>query len=141
MEELENVGPRCAALKVLRASRVLTRAYDEALRPVGLTITQYTLLNAIGHYEPDSIMKLAQMLDIERTTLSRNLSLLEKAGLVHVGEQGGDRKRELLLTSRGIKKLKEAYPLWSRVQSKVEALFEDEEFVELGHLLRRVKDV
>ena len=141
MEELKNVGARCAALKVLRAGRVLTRAYDEALRPVGLTITQYTLLNAIGHYEPESIVQLAHMLDIERTTLSRNLSLLEKAGLVHLGEQGGDRKRELLLTSRGIKKLEEAYPLWSRVRSKVEALFEGEEFAELGHLLRRVKDV
>ncbi|GGB64659.1 MULTISPECIES: MarR family winged helix-turn-helix transcriptional regulator [Henriciella] len=141
MQDLKSVGVRCAALKVLRAGRVLTRAYDEALRPTGLTITQYTLLNAIGHYEPDSIVTLGQLLDIERTTLSRNLALLEKAGLVHLGEQGSDRKRELLLTTRGVKKLEEAYPLWDSVQTRVEALFDEREFLELGDLLRRVKNV
>lgn len=141
MDDLKDVGARCAAVKVLRAGRVLTKAYDAALKPLGLTITQFTLLNAIANTDPDSIASIGQMLDIDRSTLSRNLALLEKAGLVHLGEQGGDRKREVLLTSKGMKLLQDAYPHWKQVQDKVEVLFSEKEFQSLGQLLRRIRQI
>ena len=78
----------CSAARLLRAARVLTRHYDEALRPAGITITQFGLLNVIKRAEPESISDIAGILDIDRTTLSRNLKPLEKANLVFRGNEG-----------------------------------------------------
>ena len=102
----------CSAGRLLRAARVLTRHYDDALRPVGITITQFGLLKVIQRLEPESISDIAQALDIDRTTLSRNLKPLEKAGLVFRGSEGESRRRRVLLTTLGVAKLEEAQPFW-----------------------------
>ncbi|WP_146739712.1 MarR family winged helix-turn-helix transcriptional regulator [Hyphomonas pacifica] len=73
--------------RLLRAARRITREYDDALRPVGLTVTQFGLLNSVDRYEPDSISELADLLALDRTTLSRNLKPLEKAGLISAGRR------------------------------------------------------
>lgn len=137
--QAKDIGARCLAVRVLRAGRVLTRLYDEALRPTGLTITQFTLLNAIENRQPGSISQLAEILDIDRTTLSRNLSLLEKAGLVHLGQAGERRRRELLLTSRGLDRLRAAYPRWQVVQDRLEALFGESELDDLKAALGKIR--
>lgn len=110
----------CSAARLLRATRVVTRHYDDALRPVGITITQFGLLNMIKRYEPESISDVAQMLNVDRTTLSRNLKPLENAGLVFRGNEGESRRRRVLLTTLGVAKLKEAIPLWRKAQTRIE---------------------
>ena len=109
----------CAALKARMAARSLTRLYDEALKPVGLKVTQFTLLAAIKHGMPESISHLAELLAIERTTLTRNLGLLESKGLIEVGPEGYRRARSMGLTAEGEKILKRAIPLWWDVQDRV----------------------
>lgn len=111
---------RCTAFRTLRASRAIARLYEEAMRPAGLTITQFSLLVTIGRTKPESISKIGDYLSIERTTLSRNLKPLEEAGYVTRGDEGDRRKREVRLTPKGLAKLKEAYPMWRGVQEKVE---------------------
>ena len=144
MEEIlahsKQVAGRCAAVRVLRAGRVLTRLYDDALRPTGLTITQLSLMNFIASFRPESISAIGRLLDIDRTTLSRNLSLLQKDGLVFLGRPGADRKREVLLTTRGLEKLEEAFPKWEAVQARVEAMFEPGEFELLKKALARIRE-
>ncbi|WP_341197639.1 MarR family winged helix-turn-helix transcriptional regulator [Hyphomonas chukchiensis] len=110
----------CSAARLLRATRVVTRHYDDVLRPVGITITQFGLLNMIKRYEPESISDVAQMLNVDRTTLSRNLKPLENAGLVFRGNEGESRRRRVLLTTLGVAKLKEAMPLWRKAQTRIE---------------------
>ncbi|WP_339842304.1 MarR family winged helix-turn-helix transcriptional regulator [uncultured Halopseudomonas sp.] len=100
------------------ADRMITRAYDEALRPCGLRITQFTLLVAIGYGAPGSISELADWLAMERTTLTRNLKLLEKEGLIETRAGAHHRSRASGLTASGKAKLDEAYPLWQEVQKK-----------------------
>ena len=116
----DEVAGSCAAAHTLMTARRVTRAYDDALRPVGLTITQFTLLIVIGKYAPDSISELGDGLHIDRSTLSRNLMPLEKAGLVTRGAEGDRRQREIRLTPKGRAKLKKAYPLWRAAQDKIE---------------------
>lgn len=144
MEEIlahsKQAAGRCAAVRVLRAGRVLTRLYDDALRPTGLTITQLSLMNFIASFRPESISAIGRLLDIDRTTLSRNLSLLQKDGLVFLGRPGADRKREVLLTTRGLEKLEEAFPKWEAVQARVEAMFEPGEFELLKKALARIRE-
>ncbi len=119
----EDVSGRCAAVRTLSAARVMTRHFDEALRPTGLTITQFTLLVTIGMTEPDSISEMGQWLNLDRTTLTRNLKPLETAGYVVRGEEGPARKRKITLTPAGQDILKTAYPLWQKAQKEVEGSF------------------
>ncbi|MCA8903045.1 MAG: MarR family transcriptional regulator [Hyphomonas sp.] len=125
-EIYNTITGQCAAGNVLRAARSLTRLYDEALRPVGLTITQFGLMNAIGRFEPASISDLAVIMSNDRTTLSRNLKPLEKAGLVFRGGEGEGRRRRLLLTTLGQERLNAALPLWQAAQERVAAVLDEE---------------
>tara|TARA_R110001599_G_scaffold56680_1_gene156559 strand:+ start:1182 stop:1631 length:450 start_codon:yes stop_codon:yes gene_type:complete len=129
----------CSAARLLRAARVLTRHYDEALRPAGITITQFGLLNVIKRAEPESISDIAGILDIDRTTLSRNLKPLEKANLVFRGNEGGSRRRRVLLTTLGVAKLEEAMPLWQQAQSRVEQVLGDAKLKDLYGALSMIR--
>src|SRR5260370_41965643 len=77
----------CLCHNVRMASRVVSRAYDEALRPTGLRATQVAVLAAEGARGALSINSLAHSLQVERTTLTRNLRPLEEQGLVSVASQ------------------------------------------------------
>jgi len=111
-EILEN----CACHKARTAARAITRAYDEALRPVGLRATQLAVLVAVAMDDAISINALAQFMGMDRTTLTRNLRPLEKEGLVTLGIEGWRRSRALTITKKGRSRLREALPLWSRAQ-------------------------
>ncbi|RMD63276.1 MAG: MarR family transcriptional regulator [Alphaproteobacteria bacterium] len=119
MVAMKDVERECAALRTRMAARKVTRAYDEALRPLGLKVTQFTLLVAIRRGAPESISQLAEILALERTTLTRNLRRLEKDGLVAVGPEGYRRARSLRLTKKGEAKLERALPLWRATQNRL----------------------
>ena len=121
MTQIDDVGRECAALRTRMAARSVTRIYDEAMRPVGLKITQFTLLVAIKMGTPESISQLADHLAMERTTLTRNLQLLEREGLVEVGPEGYRRARSMRLTKTGEAKLKKALPIWRATQDRMVA--------------------
>jgi DNA-binding MarR family transcriptional regulator len=115
-------------MKTLSAARTITRLYDEALRSTGLTITQFTLLIAIGKAKPTSISQIGKYLSLDRSSVTRNLKPLEAAGLVTRGPEGEKRMRQVLLTRAGKAKLKEAHPLWQRAQDAVEAALSDSSY-------------
>ncbi len=107
----------CACFNLRAAARALTRAYDEALRPVGLKATQFTILVAISQVdEAVPIGTLAKALSMDRTTLTRNLRPLEKQGLVEILPEGYRRARGMVLTGKGRKVLETAFPLWRQAQ-------------------------
>ncbi|PKM29983.1 MAG: MarR family transcriptional regulator [Gammaproteobacteria bacterium HGW-Gammaproteobacteria-11] len=110
------IAQDCLCRKARMADRTITRAYDEALRPCGLRITQFTLLVAIGYGSPGSIGELADWLAMERTTLTRNLKLLENEGLIISHAGAHHRSRAMTLSTSGRAKLDQAYPLWQSVQ-------------------------
>ena len=93
--------------------------YDAALKPCGLKVTQMTLLAAIRVLEPVTINRLANAIVMDRTTLSRNVSLLHKKGLID-REPGNDpRTRKLSLTKEGHSLLNAAFPLWQQAQADI----------------------
>jgi DNA-binding MarR family transcriptional regulator len=114
----------CLCFRARRVSRALTRMYDEALRPLGLQATQLTLLNAVTMCgEAGAPMgRLADVLAMDATTLSRNLRPLEKAGLVRMERLPADRRVRLAtLTPAGQRMVEEALPLWTRAHERVVA--------------------
>ncbi|MBH1945342.1 winged helix-turn-helix transcriptional regulator [Erythrobacter sp. YJ-T3-07] len=117
---LDEITSRCLAAPTLRTARVIGRSYDRALAGSGITITQFTLLVTIAKYRPTSIAQLGEWLDIEASTLSRNLAKLRKSG--HVEPPGNEgRAQELVLTEKGIATLREVYPRWLKTQQDLEA--------------------
>ena len=106
----------CACHKVRMAAPAVTRAYDEALRPVGLRATQLAVLVAMSKHDAMSINALAEFIGMYRTTLTRNLRPLEREGLISRGVEGWRRSRALEITKKGRSQLREALPLWIRAQ-------------------------
>ncbi|OLB33491.1 MAG: MarR family transcriptional regulator [Chloroflexi bacterium] len=119
---------RCACATVRRTDRVLTQFYDEILAPSGLYITQFTLLATLSQAAPVTINRLAEIMDMDRTTLSRNLEVLVKQHMVRI-EEGEDRRmRQVHLTQEGEQALRRALPLWQEAQARIEHALGRERF-------------
>jgi DNA-binding MarR family transcriptional regulator len=104
----------------------VTRIYDDALRPAGIRITQLGVLGLAVRMGPVTVTQLAEAFMIDRTTLTRNLKLLEQKGLIRIEAGSDQREREITITSKGREALSIAYPLWKEVQARVvSALGED----------------
>jgi DNA-binding MarR family transcriptional regulator len=117
------VRDTCLCLHVQRAARALARAFDEALRPVGLTHGQFSLLMSLNRPAPATIGSVADLLAIDRTTLTANLKPLERRGLLKVIVDPEDkRSRRLMLTAQGHALLVAALPIWKRTHADVERL-------------------
>ena len=124
------VRDACLCLHAQRAARALARRYDAALRPLGLTSGQFSLLMALNRPEPPAMGEVASLLAMDRTTLTANLKPLERRGLLAVAPDGADRRsRRLELTEPGRALLARALPAWERTQAEEERLLADP-----GHL-------
>ena len=113
----------CLCLHAQRAARTLSRLFDDALRPVGLTSGQFSLPNALNlPNSPRSIAPVARLLAMDRTTLTAALKPLERNGLVLIEKDPTDRRnRRLHLTDRGLQVLASAVPIWRQLHAAVEA--------------------
>jgi DNA-binding MarR family transcriptional regulator len=117
------VRDTCLCLHILRAARAVARRFDAALRPLGLTNGQFSLLMSLNRPEPPSIGSVAALLAMDRTTLTANLKPLECRGLVKVTVDDADhRSRRLTLTPAGRALLVAAVPVWKRTHAVIERL-------------------
>ncbi len=120
------VRDACLCLHVQRAARALARRFDEALRPTGLTSGQFSLLNALNRPEPPGIGPVAQLLAMDRTTLTAALKPLERDGLVASFSDPNDRRTRLLrLTEKGHQVLAAAVPIWRETHAAIEGALPD----------------
>jgi DNA-binding MarR family transcriptional regulator len=118
----------CLCLHVQRAARALARRFDEALRPLGLTNGQFSLMMSLNRPEAPGMGVVAELLAIDRTTLTAALKPLERRGLLKVKEDPADRRgRRLSLTAKGMKLLADAAPVWERTHAEMEAWLEEGE--------------
>jgi DNA-binding MarR family transcriptional regulator len=102
-----------------RASRTVSNAFDTAMRPAGLRSSQFTVLVALALAPQASVSRLARLLGLERTTMTRNLGPLERRGLVRAVTGADRRNRVLQLTPRGRSALARALPAWKAAQARV----------------------
>ena len=115
----------CLCLHVQRAARALARRFDDALRPLGLTNGQFSLMMSLNRPQPPGMGDVASLLAMDRTTLTAALKLLERRGLVKVTPDPADRRGRLLtLTPKGKRLLARAAPVWEATHQEVQALLD-----------------
>ncbi|HMN73462.1 MAG TPA: MarR family transcriptional regulator [Rhodoblastus sp.] len=115
------VRDSCLCLATQRAARRLARRFDRAFKPVGLTNQQFSLLMPLSAPQPQSMSALADLMGMDRTTLTAALKALERRGLVEVGRDADDRRaRRLALTGAGRAALAAALPIWRAEHARIE---------------------
>ena len=118
----------CACFNVRKTARVLTQEYDQSITPSGLKTTQFSALAVINKLGPVMITDLAKAMEIERTSLTRNLKLIERDGFIESRSGEDARSRIVEITKAGQEKLNEAQDLWEIVQSRIVEKFGEKRF-------------
>ena len=116
------VRDTCLCLHAQRAARALARHFDQAFRSLGLTNGQFSLMMSLNRPAPPGIGAVADLLAMDRTTLTAALKPLERRGLVTVTVDPNDkRSRRLALTAAGRRLLARATPIWISTHAEVVA--------------------
>jgi DNA-binding MarR family transcriptional regulator len=116
---LREVAETCVCANLRRLSRTVTQLYETELRPTGLRATQVTLLVALGLAKKISITRLGEILQMDRTTLTRNLGPLERDALIALENARDDVRRKVIrLTPKGARTLSAALPRWRTAQRR-----------------------
>jgi DNA-binding MarR family transcriptional regulator len=116
------VRDNCLCLHVQRAARALARRFDVALRPLGLTNGQFSLMMSLHRPHPPGMKPVADLLAMDQTTLTAALKPLERRGWVAISRNPDDKRGRLLsLTEAGKAILSAAVPIWEKTHAEVEA--------------------
>lgn len=112
---------KCHCFSMRKATRAISQLYDDRLAPTGLRITQFLSLATINELKGISVNRLAEKLQIDRTTMSKNLLPLEREKLIEISRSAADaRAKVIILTADGQARLREAVPLWREAQRHFE---------------------
>jgi DNA-binding MarR family transcriptional regulator len=130
----------CACFNFRKASRAVTQLFDNALQPSGLRSTQFVILVAIGAHGRPNLPDLARGLNVDRSTLTRNLQPLVRDGLLRVTEGKGERASAVRLTPRGERLLAATVPLWAKAQTRFVEMFGGQRWPSMLDDLNRVVD-
>jgi DNA-binding MarR family transcriptional regulator len=118
LQEIDKIGRECLCLQSRMTTRTITRRYNAVLAPIGIEVTEFSLLAALHIGRPSSITELADRLAFERTTLVRNLKHMAERSLIEPATQKG-RAVKYVLTKKGQRLLSQALPLWGAAQASV----------------------
>ena len=115
-----DINQECLAFALRRSSRAVSQIYDHALSSSGIRSTQFNLLTGMSLYQAKTLTELALWLVMDRTTLTRNLKPLERAGLISAQPTIDKRSKAYALTEKGHALVAQALPLWHGIQDKVD---------------------
>ncbi|WP_175652424.1 MarR family winged helix-turn-helix transcriptional regulator [Pseudomonas sp. Marseille-P9899] len=128
----------CICTHLRRAARGVSRHYDEALEGFGINVAQFSLLRNLQRLDKPSISSLAEAMGLDRSTLGRNLKVLEADGLVALAEGDDLRNRLVLLTEQGKARVQAAEPAWEQAQERLVDNLGETQRDELVRLLKQL---
>ncbi len=111
---------KCYCISLRKAERRVTSIYDDALKPVGVNVAQFGLMRTIEREAPISLSRIARLAELDRSTVGRNVKVLERKGLVKTLHGEDQREAVAVLTARGKNVLSGGAPLWDKAQATVE---------------------
>jgi len=131
----------CICFRVRRASRALTRVYDEALAPAGLTVTQFSILRNSQRLDGPTVSALAEHTGHERSALWRTVQPLVREGLVALTPGADQRTRRIMVTAAGEAAVRRAEPFWDASQARVAERLGEAKQRQLVGLLKEVESL
>lgn len=129
----------CLCTLARRSARSLTEIYDKAIAASGLKVTQFSLLRAIERLDDPTLTDLATATGLDRSTLGRNLRVLEKAGYIDLLQGEDERTRIAQLTSEAKIALSIAIPLWERAQDQIAKALPKDTKEQLKNLVAKIE--
>ncbi|SST11752.1 Predicted nucleic-acid-binding protein, contains PIN domain [Acinetobacter baumannii] len=130
---------QCLCTKLRRAARSVSRFYDEALADTGLKVAQFSLLRHLRRLDRPSISELAEAMGLDRSTLGRNLRVLEGDGLLRLTGGEDQRNRLVELTPAGLDALERGTPAWEDAQRRLAGRLGEERSGALAALLAELE--
>ena len=122
----------CLSASLRRTERLVTRIYDDYLSEVGITAVQLPMLATIAAAEDPTLRMLTELLELERSTLSRNLALLRRRGLIELGPSSGPKPGLITLTRKGRSALRRGHEQWRKAHTVLLDAVGDERAVNGG---------
>jgi DNA-binding MarR family transcriptional regulator len=138
---VRRVGPECLGFKARLLSRVITGVYDDALAEVGLKISQFSVLNVIATREETRPSELAKFLEMDESTLSRNVARMCAKGWLRL-EPGDDDRRshQITVTEKGMALLRKSYAAWQKAQNQIAHRLGPEGVTALKSIVRKLRN-
>ena len=133
-------GGICVCNRFRRAARLTSKVFDRALKPAGLRTSQFTALVTLDHDGPVAIGELADLMATDGTTLTRNLEVLARRGLVEDVAADDARARVVAITGLGKKTYVAALPLWREAQKQVLEAVGSERWTEMRVELKKIEE-
>lgn len=140
LQTLAEAARVCACFNFRKASRAVTQLFDAVLQPSGLRSTQFVILVRIGADGRPNLPDLARHLNVDRTTLTRNLQPLAREGLLRISEGREERASIVRLTPKGERALAATVPLWEKAQKRFVEQFGGQRWPSMLEDLHRVVD-
>jgi DNA-binding MarR family transcriptional regulator len=128
----------CNCLSLRQATRRVTQLYDQALAPLGLRATQFSLLSHVAQLGPVALGPLAEAMIMDRATLGHNIRPLEARALVRLAVGQDRRSREVSITAKGTRLIQEAGAFWDQAQRTFESELGQQDAAAMRSLLHRV---
>jgi len=117
--ETKRIGRECIGFRVRMLNRMITSIYDDALSGAGLKTSQFSLLVAVTNREESRPADLAKMLQMDESTLSRNVERMCTKGWLGLGPDDDRRSHLISVTDQGLELIRKGYPAWQRAQEEV----------------------
>ncbi len=136
---IETIARECIAMRLRLLARVVTRVYDDALRPQGLKASQVNILVAAWKLGLASPLKVCKVLDLDPSTLSRNVERMRARGWLEVVPGDDGRAQPFRLTAAGRKLLEKAVPRWAAAQAQARKLLGEGVIDALGQAVKRLR--
>ena len=118
----DRIASECIAVRVRLINRVVTAVYDEALRPLGLRVSQANILVAVARLREARPAEICRRLRIEKSTLSRDVEVMKGKGWLESDPPSGGRNQVLRLTAAGRELLARSGPAWESAQAEADRL-------------------
>lgn len=138
-EETRKIGRECIGFRVRMLNRMITAIYDDALSETGLKTSQFNLLVAVTNLEESRPADLAKILEMDESTVSRNVERMCAKGWLRL-EPDNDRRSHLIkVTEKGLALIDRSYPAWQRAQEEVGRRLGADSVAALRSVLRKLR--
>ena len=138
-EEIRRVERECIVFRVRMLSRIITGIYDDAFSGIGMKVSQFSVLVAVSNREKARPAELAKILQMDESTLSRNVERMCARGWLRLEPDGDGRSHLIAATDKGIALIRKAYPAWQKAQTEVARRLGKENVAALRSAARKLR--